>query len=136
MPRIERSPGLWRWILPACLALSCAASGPDRPRTVWEGGRALVELSYRGDALAIDAVGDFNDWNPGRDSFINRGDGLWTCSLSLAPGRYTYLLAVETDSEWNWQVDPANPERARDGKGRELSLLLIGTDQAGDSGAP
>ncbi len=136
MPRVETSTIPRRFAaLPAlliCLVLACAGGSAEGPRTVWQSGQAQVELSYQGDVLSIVAVGDFNGWNLKTHPFINNGEGRWTCSLSLAPGRYHYLLAVETEADYAWRVDTANPERTRDAQGRELSVLVIEAAMSGD----
>ena len=139
MSRHENDRGRW-WasaiLLTALLVAGCGGSAPKGPRAVWSGDMATVTLEYRGEARSISAVGDFNGWNPDSHPFIQVGDDRWTCALSPPPGRHSYLLAVETDSHWTWQLDLANPERTRDGLGRELSLLVIGSAAAGDTGAP
>lgn len=49
-------------------------------------------------------------------------DGVWELLLPLAPGRYEYLFLV--DGRF-WELDPANPERAPDGHGGAVSLLVL-----------
>lgn len=109
------------------LLLASACAAPDtRPQTVWEGETARVTLRYGGDARAVFAAGDFNGWEPDRSPFTRRGDGRWELALSLPPGEHAYLLAIETDTRWEWRTDPNNPLRTRDAAGRELSLLRVG----------
>ena len=49
-------------------------------------------------------------------------DGVWECTVELGPGRYEYSFLV--DSRF-WEVDPNNPERAPDGRGGLVSLLVV-----------
>ncbi len=49
-------------------------------------------------------------------------DGVWECTVTLGPGRYEYAFWV--DGRF-WEVDPENPERAPDGHGGVVSLLLV-----------
>jgi 1,4-alpha-glucan branching enzyme len=49
-------------------------------------------------------------------------DGVWECTVQLGPGRYEYSFLV--DSRF-WEVDPHNPERAPDGHGGLVSLLVV-----------
>jgi hypothetical protein len=136
--------GGWPWALRlrrpvmsalACaLILGCSSYEVRTPVARWEGDGARVELRYQGEALAIHAAGDFNDWNPGADPFIRGEEDEWTCVLHLPPGQYAYLLVVETGSEESWRLDPGNPRRTRDFLGRELSLLLLESGNAGDDG--
>jgi len=123
-------------LLLASLVSSCAGPPPRPPAAVWQGDGIRVELEYPGDALAVFAAGDFNGWNPLEHPFYQADGRAWTCSLHLAPGRYHYLLAVETETGWSWRPDPSNPERARDATGRELSLLVLGADADADSAPP
>jgi hypothetical protein len=114
--------------------LASAASGcapPARePVATWEGEAARVELEYRGDALAVFALGDFNDWTLA--PFERREAERWVLTLSLPPGEYAYLLGVETEGDWSLRSDPANPRRREDAGGRSLSLLRVGNDKPGD----
>ena len=123
-------------LLLALLLTGCAAPASHPPATFWEGDVARVELECRQDALAVFAAGDFNQWNPERHPFIEMEDGYWTCTLRLAPGRYAYLLAIETETGWSWRLDENNPARMRDVLGRELSLLIVNGDAGADSVPP
>ena len=54
---------------------------------------------------------------------MERGDdGVWELRVPLGPGRYEYLFLV--DGRF-WELDPANPERAPDGGGGFVSLLVV-----------
>ena len=118
------------------LLFLCACAGHEHqkaPVTRWDGDRAQVELSYRGSALAVHAVGDFNDWNPETNPFINTEADNWTCVLDLPPGRYGYLLVVKTESDWSWRLDPTHSAGSKDFQGRELSLLVVDDGGADDN---
>ncbi|MCB1162494.1 hypothetical protein KDL67_07360 [bacterium] len=115
------------------LVLATGCSTPARqPVTTWEGTAAHVLLEYRGEALAVYASGDFNDWTPQRSPFQRMGGDRWELTLNLAPGEYRYLLAVETRDDWSLHLDPANPLRGEDGGGRALSLLRVGNGNSVD----
>lgn len=58
------------------------------------------------DAKAVAVVGDFNGWE-GTDLSDADGDGIWTASIPLAPGRYEYAFIV--DGQWKGQ-DPLADE--------------------------
>jgi hypothetical protein len=120
-------------IVAIALALGAAgACGPParEPVTTWEGEAARVVLEYRGEALAVYATGDFNDWSP--HPYQRMGGDRWELTLSLPPGEYRYLVAVETAGDWSLHPDPANPLRAEDARGRSLSLLRVGNGNGGD----
>jgi len=121
-----------RFLLIAGLAGVACARPAQAPLTIWAGDAAAVRLEYRGEALAVYAAGDFNDWNPQRHPFRRLEDGRWELTLRLAPGEYGYLLAVEDSGGWTLRLDPANPLRRDDAAGRGLSLLRVGNDKAGD----
>lgn len=119
-------------VLCALLGGGACAPAARAPEATWAGDAATVRLEYRGDALAVYAVGDFNDWTPQRHLFRRLEDGRWELSLPLGPGDYAYLLAVESAESWSLRPDPANPLRREDAAGRSLSLLRVGNDKAGD----
>lgn len=122
-------------LLCSSLLASCTSYRARTPITRWEGDSARVELEFRGAALAVHAVGDFNYWNPEADPFIETEEETWLCVLHLPPGRHAYLLVIETETDWSWQLDPANPDRTEDFLGRELSLLMVESDADGDTAA-
>ena len=49
-------------------------------------------------------------------------DGVWELEVPLGPGRYEYLFLV--DGRF-WHLDAANPQRAADGQGGFVSLLVV-----------
>ncbi|MBE0635051.1 glycogen-binding domain-containing protein [Candidatus Bipolaricaulota bacterium] len=58
------------------------------------------------DAKTVAVVGNFNGWE-GTDLSDPDGDGIWTASIPLAPGRYEYAFIV--DGQWKGQ-DPLADE--------------------------
>ena len=58
------------------------------------------------DAETVAVVGNFNGWE-GTDLSDPDGDGIWTASIPLAPGRYEYAFIV--DGQWKGQ-DPLADE--------------------------
>ncbi len=46
-------------------------------------------------------VGDFNDWNPKKDSMkLDKKKGIWKTSISLKPGREYQFRYFVDDHEW------------------------------------
>lgn len=119
-------------VLALLLAAGACAPAAHAPVATWAGDAATLRLEYRGEALAVYATGDFNGWTPQRHPFRRLEDGRWELSLSLGPGEYCYLLAIESAEGWSLRPDPANPLRSEDAVGRSLSLLRVGNDKAGD----
>jgi 1,4-alpha-glucan branching enzyme len=50
----------------------------------------------------VAVVGDFNDWNPEKDTMkLNKKQGVWTKAISLKPGnRYQFRYYVD-GAEWH-----------------------------------
>lgn len=72
-----------------------------------------------------------NDWLRGQaqtGSFLvgvmedSDGDGIWTRTEKLPPGRYQYKFVID---RVNWKEDPNNPNRIDDGYGGFNSLLDV-----------
>ncbi len=51
------------------------------------------------------------------------GDGVWTVTLALEPGRYEYKFVV--DGGASWEPDDGNPESVGDNHGGENSVLVV-----------
>ena len=58
------------------------------------------------DATNVAVVGNFNAWE-GTDLSDPDGDGIWTASIPLSPGRYEYAFII--DGQW-WGQDPLADE--------------------------
>jgi hypothetical protein len=58
------------------------------------------------DAKNVAVVGNFNAWE-GTDLSDPDGDGIWTASVPLSPGRYEYAFII--DGRW-WGQDPLADE--------------------------
>ncbi|MCP4546746.1 MAG: hypothetical protein GY835_09815 [bacterium] len=126
-------PGLWVWLITSLLLLSgCASVKAPSPATTWKNGKASVTLEYRGRVRSVAVVGDFNEWNPERNPFVQTGDARWFCELHLPPGEYHYLLVIEDDDKIVWRTDSTNSRKIRDAKGRAISLLQV--EEAAGSG--
>lgn len=72
-----------------------------------------------------------NDWLRGQaqtGSFLvgemkdEDGDGIWTRTEPLPPGRYQYKFVIDRQ---NWKEDPNNPNRTDDGYGGFNSLIDV-----------
>jgi hypothetical protein len=68
-------------------------------------------------------AGDFNSWNPG-DNLLEDpdGDGIWTGTLKLKPGRYEYMFVLDGK---NWVPDPNALRYVKDGFGNKNAILEI-----------
>ena len=112
---------------PTCTPPRLAVRSPER-------GPEGVVFRYRAPSARVVQVSgswDTNYFLRGRDGSSDTRvgllqdpdhDGVWELLLPLAPGRYEYLFLV--DGRF-WELDPANPERAPDGRGSLVSLLVL-----------
>jgi len=86
---------------------------------------AGVFFSYaHASASTVHLAGEFNGWDSGTAAMSDEdGDGVWTVTLELAPGRYEYKFVV--DGGASWEPDAGNPERVDDSHGAENSVLVV-----------
>jgi hypothetical protein len=73
-------------------------------------------------ARSVELVGDFNDWKQGELELSSSGDGVWSLTMPLSPGRYAYQFVIDGAK---WQPDPNAEATVADGFGGVNSLLRI-----------
>ncbi|HEY8470191.1 MAG TPA: hypothetical protein VIL18_11140 [Longimicrobiales bacterium] len=73
---------------------------------------------------AVAVVGGFNDWDP-TATRLERvpGTTVWTTTVLLPPGRYTYAFIVDDST---WVLDPRAPRAEDPDYGVQSSVLLVG----------
>ena len=74
------------------------------------------------EARTVNAVGDFNGWDPSRTALQQVSSGVWSVTLPLTPGRYEYMFVVDGQ---RWVGDPAAVEQADDGFGSRNAVLEV-----------
>jgi hypothetical protein len=68
-------------------------------------------------------AGDFNGWNHKNNLLEDSdGDGIWTGTLKLEPGRYEYMFVLDGKE---WVPDPNALRFVNDGFGNRNSILKI-----------
>ena len=73
-------------------------------------------------ARSVRLVGSFNDWRPTEDYLMEPGeDGMWSKTVSLAPGEYQYKFIVDD----MWVEDKNNPRLTNDPFGGRNSVIEI-----------
>ena len=83
-----------------------------------------VQFVFRApSAQRVALVGDFNDWDSDATPLRPAAGGLWTVTVPLAAGRYTYTFVVDGE---RWMADPAAPPAPPDDFGRPGSVVTIG----------
>ena len=74
-------------------------------------------------AHRVALVGDFNDWDGDATPLRPAAGGLWTVTVPLTAGRYTYTFVVDGE---RWMADPGAPPAPPDDLGRPGSVVTIG----------
>ena len=76
------------------------------------------------EAASVALVGDFNDWNVSATPLVQgQGDGVWSVTVPLTPGRYQYSFLVDGST---WIQDPRAARAVEDEFGRPNSVVTIG----------
>ena len=95
---------------------------PDTPSIC----SAEVQFSLRisdTKAHTVAIAGDFNDWSPQANNLEDpEGDGIWTGTLKLEPGRYEYMFVLDGEK---WLPDPNALRYVKDGFGNKNAILEI-----------
>jgi len=74
-------------------------------------------------AHTVAIAGDFNGWNPQTNVLEDpEGDGIWTGTLNLEPGRYEYMFVMDGEK---WFPDPNALRYVKDGFGNKNAILEI-----------
>jgi hypothetical protein len=74
------------------------------------------------DARTASVVGSFNSWNPNDSPMKRNGNGSWTVTLVLSPGRYTYKFLIDGSVKL---TDPSSDLVEPDGFGGLNSVLVV-----------
>jgi len=87
---------------------------------------AEVQFSLRvndNKAHTVAIAGDFNGWNPQTNILEDpEGDGIWTGTLKLEPGKYEYMFVMDGEK---WFPDPNALRYVKDGFGNKNAILEI-----------
>jgi hypothetical protein len=75
-------------------------------------------------ASTVHLAGEFNGWDPAAMPMADDdGDGVWTVTLELPPGRYEYKFVI--DGGASWEPDAGNPESVDDNHGGKNSVVVV-----------
>lgn len=70
----------------------------------------------------VAVAGSFNDWEPKLNPLTDeKGDGVYRCTLRLAPGCYEYKFVVDGE----WVLDDGNPNFTSNDFGTLNSVLNV-----------
>ena len=109
-------------VLIVFLAFTFVFNTPDTPSIC----SAEVQFSLKindDKAHTVAIAGDFNGWNPQANILEDtEGDGIWTGTLKLEPGRYEYMFVLDGEK---WFPDPNALRYVKDGFGNKNAILEI-----------
>lgn len=74
-------------------------------------------------ASSVTLVGDFNDWDTASTPMQKAAGDLWTITIPLTAGRYTYTFIVDGK---RWVADPSAPRAPADEFGQPSSVVTVG----------
>lgn len=102
-----------------------ATSAPMSPATAGAATATTIEfVLVAPTAQTVSLVGDFNDWDVAATPLRPvPGDGVWSVTVPLAPGRYRYSFLVDGTT---WLQDPNGAPALEDEFGRPNSVVTIG----------
>ena len=110
------------WLFPATRPEPTITAAAPALRTSEPRAIQFVVLAPRASSVAL--VGDFNDWDDAATPMTRaEGNGLWSVTVPLAPGRYRYSFLVDGTG---WLPDPEAPRALEDDFGRPNSVVTIG----------
>jgi len=81
----------------------------------------FVLMAPRANRVAL--VGDFNDWDMDATQLRRTAGDLWTVTIPLTAGRYTYTFVVDGE---RWVADPSAVSAPPNDFGRPSSVVTIG----------
>ncbi len=77
-------------------------------------------------AATVALVGDFNDWDTASTPLQKAAGDLWTVTIPLSAGRYTYTFVVDGK---RWVADPSAPRAPADDLGQPSSVVTVGASE-------
>lgn len=102
-----------------------ASASARKPATAPAPKKSRVVLTVQADpGSTVFLAGSFNAWNPTGTKMIDKdGNGLYSVSVTLAPGIYEYKFVINGE----WTLDP-DPDRdwTQNGLGTLNSVLRVG----------
>ena len=80
--------------------------------------KVIFSLDFSG-ANEVILMGDFNKWDPMVHSMKKDGNGFWTKSIMIPPGKYEYKFLIDGQ----WKEDPGNEQACLNCFGTMNSIL-------------
>ena len=121
---------LFTTLLTGCATLGFSEFSEDSTNTKKDRIKELasveipVEFTYQpliGGKHEVFLAGDFNNWSP-TETLMNEKDGIYTVTLQLQNGKYSYKFIVDGQ----WLIDENADESIDDGFGGQNSIIYVG----------
>lgn len=64
-------------------------------------------------------TGNFNNWSSKTHPMKNDGNGMWSKTVMLTPGKYEYKFLIDGD----WKIDPGNDQTCQNCFGTRNNVL-------------
>ena len=110
---------------PAPVAAKPAPKAPKAPKAKAEKAEKAVRVTFRVRAeigSKVYLAGCFNDWNPSDKPMTDKkGDGEFTCTLTLPKGRYEYKFVING----TWCADPECTDWVQNNMGTLNSVKVV-----------
>ena len=105
------------------LAFTFIFNTSDRPSICSAEVQFCLRINDSNELHTVAIAGDFNGWDPQANTLQDPdGDGIWTATLRLPPGRYEYMFVVNGEK---WLPDPNAIHYVKDGFGSKNAILEI-----------
>jgi 1,4-alpha-glucan branching enzyme len=103
------------------LSCRCAPKYEQVQPEAIDGGVTIRFVYIDDNAGAVCVSGTFNSWS-GQSDCMNRSANVWSVTVSMPPGRYSYLFVVDGR---DWREDPGCLLAEDSGFGTKNSVLIV-----------
>lgn len=112
-----------------CAAKATAEKAPAAKADEKKDAEKNVTLTCRFEpGREVYAVGTFNNWllwDKTKKMADKKGDGVYSITLRLKPGRYEYKFFLVTGGKGDWTEDVQNAEKVPNSMGTFNSVLVV-----------
>lgn len=111
-------------LAPGASAMSQGQSGSATPAMAARTARQTTVqfIVHVPSAARVTVVGDFNDWNLTATPLQHASGDLWTVTVPLVPGRYSYNFVIDGQ---RWVTDPVAPRARTNEFGQPSSVITV-----------
>ena len=124
-PTVARKPRTTR----KCATKAAAEKAPVTKAEEKKDAEKSVSLTSRFEpGREVYAVGTFNNWqlwDKSTKMTDKKGDGVYSITMRLKPGRYEYKFFLVTGGKGDWTEDVQNAEKIPNSMGTFNSVLVV-----------